>query len=435
MKIAFFTNTYLPMVGGVAESVERFRKELLAAGHDVLVVAPSYQEQCDDPDDVIRIPAVQHFNGSDFSVALPLEFDLASRVEGFDPDLIHSHHPFLLGNTALRMAARLDRPMVYTYHTMYEHYTHYVPLELPRMRAYAKQLAAGYANLCEHILAPSESVREILRDRGVRTPISVAPTGVDVREYRHGDGRRFRREHDIPSEVPLIGHVGRLAPEKNLDFLGRSVTECLRRRDDASFLLVGDGPSRAAVREQFQQADQTERLLDVGVLRDRDLVDAYHAMDVFAFASKTETQGMVLVEAMAAGTPVAALDAPGSREVVRDGVNGRLIPREQVDAFADGLEELLSRAVGSAEEQQKAHPQSLPAAARETAEQFSTQRCAARLMEVYRRVCQTGAAERSGETFTQWDAFLDSIRREWDLWVNQVSSATEAIRLNGNGTE
>ncbi|MBI1389309.1 MAG: glycosyltransferase, partial [bacterium] len=320
LRIVMMTNTYLPHVGGVAKSVHQFTERLRERGHRVLVTAPEFDGAPQDEIDVIRTPAIQRFNGSDFSVRLPIPMMLTNALDSFNPDVIHSHHPFLMGDTALRSASHRRKPLIFTHHTLYEQYTHYVPGDSPAMRRFAIELGTSYANLCDRVIAPSQSIESILTERGVIAPITVIPTGVDLHEFAEGDGARFRHRLGLEKNHILIGHVGRLAPEKNLEFLARSVAGFIQSTQSAHFAVVGDGPSRGAIENAFHERSISERLHCTGKLSGRDLIDAYAAMDVFAFASLSETQGMVVSEAMAGGAPVVALDAPGVREVVTDGV-------------------------------------------------------------------------------------------------------------------
>ncbi|MFO7897485.1 MAG: glycosyltransferase, partial [Planctomycetota bacterium] len=317
MRIAMFTNTYLPQVGGVAYSVDRLTRAFRARGHRVLVVAPRHDEQPEDEEDVLRTPAIQNFNGSDFAVALPAHPGLAEAMDAFRPEIIHSHHPFLLGTTALREAAARQIPIAFTHHSRYEFFTSYVPVELPPMRAYAIKLTVGYANLCDAVIAPSESIRDLLEERGVETPVRVIPTGLDLDAFTEGDGAGFRRRQGIPQDAFVIGHVGRLGPEKNLGFLSDAVAAALEAIPAGHFLVVGSGSARATMEARL--APMRDRVHFAGTLTGGDLYDAYHALDVFVFASTCETQGVVVAEALAAGRPVVALDGPGVREVVKDG--------------------------------------------------------------------------------------------------------------------
>ena len=290
---------------------------------------------------------------------------------------MHSHHPFLLGDTALRIAAEFDLPIVFTHHTLYEHFTHYVPLDSPRMERFAVELATSYANLCDIVFAPSESLAAILRERGVRSRVAVVPTGVDLARFAAADGAAFRRARDIPAEAIAVGHVGRLAAEKNLAFLANALAKFAAVDPRVHVLIAGDGPEAPQIRSRFAECGLGDRLHLVGVLQGDPLAAAYRAMDVFAFSSRTETQGLVLAEAMAAGVPVVAIDAPGAREVVRDRLNGRLLFSETVDDFVAALVWV----VGARE--------SLRAGALETAGGFSIDRTGERGLALYQELVQS----------------------------------------------
>jgi len=409
MNVVMITNTYLPHVGGVARSVEAFASEYRSRGHRVLIVAPEFPGRPSVEKDVVRLPAIQKFNGSDFSVRLPIPGLLSKALLDFNPHIVHSHHPFLLGDTALRIAARWNVPLVFTHHTMYERYTHYVPGDSLAIQRFVIELTIGYANLVDQVFAPSESVAALLRERGVASPVEVVPTGVDMAAFATGDGRGFRRELGIPDEAFVIGHVGRLAPEKNLDFLTEAVASFLKCRQNAHFLLVGNGPSLESIRTALERRNLSARAHLSSVCQGQKLVDAYHAMDVFAFASLTETQGMVLTEAMACGVPVVAIDAPGAREVVRDRKNGRLLATQQVDSFVDALAWIANRERGEWHE--------LRRSSRRAAESFAMPRCADRALKVYDRLIRDQRIRRDlgkGMTLARaWKTALGPRRFAW----------------------
>ncbi|MDX9974054.1 MAG: glycosyltransferase [FCB group bacterium] len=414
MHIVMMTNTYTPHVGGVAGSVLSFTQGYRARGHRVLVVAPEFEGMPEDEEDVVRIPAIQHFNGSDFSVVLPAPGRLTETLNEFQPDIVHSHHPFLLGDTALRVVASRNIPLVFTHHTMYEQYTHYVPGDSPPFARFIKTLGTGYANLCDRVIAPSESVANVLKERGVTTRINVIPTGVDVEKFKCADGASFRRQAGIPADAFLVGHVGRLAPEKNLEFLTEAVCAFLVQRPEAHFLVVGGGPSTERMRVICAETNTCDRVHFVGKLTGVPLVQAYTAMDVFAFSSKSETQGMVLTEAMAAGVPVVALDAPGAREVVRNTSNGRLLKRQDLQGFAAALEWVYSCPAPKRLAMSKS--------ARKTAAEFSCDRCVEKALMLYGRAITTGHAAPDHES-TPRPALLRAVADEWQLWSNRFSAA------------
>ncbi|MHB8862488.1 MAG: glycosyltransferase [Pirellulaceae bacterium] len=419
MNILMLTNTYLPHVGGVARSVDSFATEYRRRGHRVLIVAPEFENQPADESDVIRIPAIQNFNGSDFSVRLPIPGILTKPLEQFEPQIVHSHHPFLLGDTAVRIAAGRNLPLVFTHHTMYEQYTHYAPVDSPILAHFIVDLVVGYTELCDAVIAPSESVAQVLKSRGVGAPIRVIPTGVDTARFVNGDGPGVRRKLNLPDGAWVVGHVGRLAPEKNLKFLAEAVAKFLQRHRRAHFLVVGGGPSEENMREVFQSAGLQDRLHLIGALQGQELVDAYHAMDVFAFASQSETQGMVLTEAMAAGVPVVALDASGVREVVIDGVNGRLLPTADLRSFVRALDWMAK--------QSPQRQQALRASALARAQEFAMSRMADEALELYGTLVGKVAREKTGEN-TTWETVGRLIQTEWELWSNVAQAATAVLQ-------
>jgi glycosyltransferase involved in cell wall biosynthesis len=374
---------------------------------------------------VIRVSALQHWNGSDFSVPLPLTRPLKRELELWKPDLVHSHHPFLLGDTALRIAVAHAVPIVFTHHTWYESYTHYVPGDSPRMQRFVAELATGYANLCDAVIAPSESAAAILRQRGVAVAVEVIPTGVDTRLFASGQSRRFRVRWDIPGGAAVIGHVGRLALEKNLEFLSRALVALAQRNPRAHVLVVGEGPCRATLEELFRSHGLRRRLHVTGALPPEALPDAYAAMDVFAFASRSETQGMVLTEALAAGVPVVALDACGVRDVVADGINGRLLPREDVASFVDALCETALAA--------QAERSALRQHAREMAQRFSMERTAAQAITLYERLLRARPCERAVLEGSAWETARRRLAKEWKIFANRAEAARQAWLAAADG--
>lgn len=404
MKILMFTNTYCPIVGGVSESVQRLKASLQEAGHLVRVVAPKLDGQPTSESDVIRVAAVQHFNGSDFSFPVPIPGQLSEAIEDFEPDLVHSHHPFLLGDTAVRTAETYGLPLVFTHHTLYEHYTHYVPGDSSRMQRFAITLSTEYTKLCDAVIAPSESIRDLLLRRGANARIGVVPSGVNTRHFASGSGTALREGLGINAQAYVVGHVGRLAREKNLPFLAEAVSGYLQHDRSAHYLVVGDGNAREAMQAIAERFGVAERMHFTGRLQGQALADAYHAMDVFVFASHSETQGMVLVEAMAAGLPVVAVAAPGVSEVVRDGSNGRLLGSDDSAAMQQGLAEL-------ADSERRT---TMRRAALNTASRFEEKRCAGRCLEVYRQAMAAVGPSRHIDD-SAWERARARLEAEWHL--------------------
>ncbi len=409
-----FTNTYVPLVGGATISIQRTAECLREREHDVLIVAPDYDDAPQDEDNVIRVTSLKNFNHTRFSVPLPLLHDLDEQLDAFGPQVIHAHHPFLLGDSALRQAARLNVPCAVTHHTHDLLYRQYVPDFAPWLGDYVHELAAGHANLCDAVVAPTASIREELREAGVRSPIHVIPTGLDGEAYAHGDGQAFRERHGLPGNVPVIGHVSRIAPEKNQVFLMKAIARALEKRPDTYALIVGDGEDFERVKTEAQRATTAERFVFAGVQKGQDLVDAYHAMDVFAFSSLSETQGMVLAEALAAGVPLAAIKARGSRDIIEDGINGRLVPQEDAEKLADAIAWCLD------------HKAALLKGIPDTLAPYLLENTVSKNETLYFRLIESGKGNFALENST-WDKASRIIQEEWAIWKNRVSAIGDAL--------
>lgn len=418
MKILMMSNTYTPIVGGLERSVGAFSEEYRKRGHDVIIVAPRFKEIPKDEEDVIRVPAIQNFNGSDFSVHLPIPGVLSQALGKFKPDIVHSHHPYLIGDTALRVSVKHNVPLIFTHHTLYEKYTHYVPVDSPRMKRFVIELSTGYANLCDQVFAPSASIATLLKRRGVETPIDIVPTGIYPERFVRGDGPAFREGAGIPKEAFVVGHLGRLAPEKNLDFLIPAVITFLKKEPRAHFLVIGKGPSEDEINERFGRSGLSNHLHLVGTLENQRLIDAYHAMDVFVFASKSETQGLVLIEAMAAGVPVIAIKAPGVKEVIKDRQNGRLLPSENEGEFVSAL--------GAFSAFPAMERESFSGHARKTAQNFSMEKKARQALSIYESLLRKKRTRRKRRD-NIWETATRRVKAEWDLAANLAKATTGAV--------
>jgi glycosyltransferase involved in cell wall biosynthesis len=324
MRVALFTNNYLPFRGGVTTAVETLRAGLTARGHRAWVFAPAPSRPHDDPAYVFRYPSFAAPTYPGFAVAVPWSRRLARVAAGLGPDVIHAQHPFLLGETARRLARRLRRPLVFTYHTRYEKYAHYVPGPSGVVARLAVQLSCRYANRCDLVIAPSASLADVLRARGVGSPIAVVPTGVALDHFRPGDRAAARRALGLPEAVPLCLYAGRLDREKSVERVLEAFGVVAEALPTARLLLVGEGSHAAALRQGAAAAPARGRIEFRGSVAHEGLVPFYQAADIFLFASETETQGLVLAEAHACGLPAVAVRATGVEEVVVDGGTGVL---------------------------------------------------------------------------------------------------------------
>jgi glycosyltransferase involved in cell wall biosynthesis len=340
VRVALFTNNYLPFCGGVTISVETLRRGLEACGHEAWVFAPRFPVSGADPPRVVRYPSVPAATYPEFSLAVPYSPRITRLVRQLDFDVFHAHHPFLLGPAARRLARRLGRPLVFTYHTRYEKYAHYVPLHRHVVEAAAVRLSAGFAARADVVVAPSTLVRAELATRGVRAPIAVVPTGVDLAQFRPGDAGDARRSLGLPTRGPLVLYVGRLDREKSVDRVLLAFDRVAGTVPEARLALVGHGTEASRLRQWARSLSSANRIAFLGVRPHATLAACYRAADVFLFASETETQGLVLAEAAACGVPAVAVSGPGCDEVILDGETG-LLTKSDPAALAEATIGLL----------------------------------------------------------------------------------------------
>lgn len=417
-RIVMFTNTYAPMIGGVERAVENIHEDLNAAGHVCRVVTPVFKGAEHSAGGVLRMPAWTGFGEQEFSIPRPATSRLEHWMEAIDPLLVHSHQPFLLGDTAWRVARLRRIPLIFSHHTLYERYAHYLRMDEERARRLVIEMTTRYANRCDLVIAPTASIQTILAERGVTVPIEVAPSGIDWPLFASGSRMNGRRALGLDIEEEVVGHVGRLSQEKNMTYLIEALIRTMHLRPGLKFALVGDGDRSAWARQQFEAQGLRDRLVAPGILSGAALADAYAAMDVFAFASLTDTQGLVLAEAMAAAVPIVALDAPGARDCVPDGVVGTLVPAHAGPAeFASALTGVLSNA---------SELRSRGMRAQQHARQFSRRHCMARLLAIYDRARLQYRSEPHASD-ARWEQLAERFDVEWTPFWEKVTTAFRAF--------
>lgn len=345
MRILFISDVYFPRVNGVSTSIRTFSRELQALGHEVIVVAPDYpQSDSEEPEGIIRIASRRvPLDPEDRLMRGDALRELPARLSGKTFDLVHIQTPFAAHYAGLRIARELGVPCVATYHTFFEEYLyHYVPFA-PRalMRALAREFSRRQGNEVDALVVPSRAMHAALSAYGVRSLMQVLPTGVRLEELAGGDGAAFRRLHGISAGRPLLVHVGRVAFEKNIDFLLHALLRVRARHPDAMLLIAGEGPALPHLHSLARSLLLEDHVKFVGYLdRATALLDCYRAGDAFVFASRTETQGLVLLEAMALGVPVVSLAEMGTLDIL-DAGRGALVAANDTVAFAETICRLL----------------------------------------------------------------------------------------------
>jgi glycosyltransferase involved in cell wall biosynthesis len=380
LRILMISDVYFPRVNGVSTSIRTFRRELSALGHEVTLIAPRYGADDVQDEPLTRVPSWRlPFDPEDRLMRRGAFRSLASPLTSVQFDLVHIQTPFLAHYEGVVLARRLGIPVVETWHTHFEEYFHhYVPFA-PRwlLRPVARRLHRVQCDSVDALVAPSPLMRQVLEDYGVACPVYVIPTGLEEHSFIAGDGARFRASHGLDPSRPALVHVGRLAHEKNIDFLLRMLDELRRSVPEVLMIIAGEGPAATHLRRLTRRLQLDAHVYFTGYLdRTTELPDCYAAGDAFVFSSRTETQGMVLLEAMAQGTPVVALSVLGTTSILEAG-KGSVTAADDTIAFARAVEGLLRDADLR---------QCLSREAREQARHWSARHFALQMEQFYRGV-------------------------------------------------
>jgi glycosyltransferase involved in cell wall biosynthesis len=384
VKVGIFVDSYKPLVTGVVHAVSLIRRELEDLGHEVHVFAPSARGYHDQE------PRVHRFWAINLStrVGAPLAFPYSRRLFGLIPrlglDVIHTQHPFPVGRLGAYFARRLDLPLVYTFHTQYEQYAHYIPLNRRLVQAAARWLVVSHAERCDVITCPAPSAVEILSGYGVRRPIEMLANGIDLRPFEGARPGDLRARLGIGPAERVILYCGRLAKEKNLTFMLRALRDLLRRREGVRLILVGDGAETPTLVRETAQLGLDERVRFAGPVPYAHVPAVYAAADVFVMTSVTEVRPLALLEAMAVGLPVVAVAADGLTDTVTPGVDGLLTPHDAT-AFAAAVERLVD---------DEATRRAMGRRAQQTARRYSIATTTRRLVEIYGEARARRAATR-----------------------------------------
>lgn len=362
MRVGVFTNAYRPIISGVVNSIDLIRHELLRQGHVPFVWAPRFPGFREEHAGVFRYPSLSLTRQVQFP--LPLAFRCRS-LKPLALDILHTHHPFLLGDTARAYARELGIPLVFTFHTQYEQYCHYVPLPQEPLRRLTRWAVLRFARRCDLLVAPSPMIADWLRDQGLRVWTETVPNAIDLRRFTEASPDGVRERLGVPAGDRLALYAGRLGVEKNLEFLLEAFAAVAGPRDHLA--IVGDGP----VLERLK-ARAGQRVYFPGRVDYQDMPAWYAAADLFAMSSVTEVKPLVVLEALASGLPVVAVAACGTADTLTHGHDGLLSPCEQ-PAFQASLRQALTTDLTA-----------MAANARRTALDYGIEGYVRRLVDLYR---------------------------------------------------
>jgi len=383
MNILMLSDVYFPRVNGVSTSIRTFARELQRLGHRVTIVAPAYGEADENGEfETLRLRSRGiFFDPEDRLIRRSALRNAAVELAQRRWDVIHVHTPFRAHQLGVMLRKFTRRPLVETYHTYFEPYAkHYFPwLPAGPLRFIARSISRRLCREVDHLIVPTQQMEGVLNQYGITTPTTIIPTGIDLDEFTGGDGARFRQAQGIRADQPTLVTVSRLAAEKNIGFLLEVARALLDEFPDLAFVIAGEGPDAEALRAKGRALGLEKHLRFPGNLdRRTTLLDCYRAGDVFVFASPTETQGLVLIEAMALGVPIVSTAVMGTATVLRD-VRSARISGENVAEFAGHVAALLRSSAARAQ---------LSAAGREDAGAWSAPVLMRKTIDLYERLAQ-----------------------------------------------
>ncbi|MBH1939275.1 glycosyltransferase family 4 protein [Mobilitalea sibirica] len=347
MNIGLFTETYYPEINGVATSVYMLKQELEKRGHNVYVFTTKTPGAPNHELNVFRVPSKPFVFISERRVGLFYQPKLAAIIRKLNLDIIHTHTEFSLGIFGRIMARELKLPIVHTYHTIYEDYTHY----LTRFKALdkkAKAFARVYSKVCcntvEQVIVPTEKTKQLLLKYSVHKEISVVPTGIDLykfdaRNYTKEKVLALKKQYKITKDNKVLLYLGRVSLEKNLEEIITAMPEYMKTREEVKFVIVGSGPALDKLQLLVKQLGIRERVIFTGS-QPWDIIGLYYRLgDVFVSASQSETQGLTYIEALACGLPVVAREDKCLDNILINGQNGYTFTDKK--GFYYGLDQVL----------------------------------------------------------------------------------------------
>ncbi|MEQ1823363.1 MAG: glycosyltransferase [Fimbriimonadaceae bacterium] len=374
LRIALFSDSALPIINGVSVSVASLIKELRDQGHSVSLFTSTNSGFVDPDPNTYRFRAIETPWTKAYPLAYPPFFPMLKEFRKNVYDIIHTHTPFTLGFVGLRWAQSHEIPVVSTYHTLYDRYAHYFPLPRRYIRYKIAKHTNFYYNSVDHVITPSRASARWLRRHAVDTPISIIPTGIPPVAFF--DRSELRQTHGILPEHRVLLYVGRLAPEKNLDTLLRASAIAMGHDSSLRLLMVGDGPFREDCLSLVRALGIGDKVKLVGFVQREDVNQYYALADLFVFSSISETQGLVVQEAMSYGLPAIAVVGGGASAGIESGLNGFIVKNEALE-FSDAIMKVL--------EDDRLYAE-LSLGAKRTVKAFSTDAMVEKVVEVYNSV-------------------------------------------------
>lgn len=344
LRIGLFTDTYAPQVNGVSISLQMISEGLKKRGHQVTIFAPRFPGYKDNEPNVMRLPSLKYLNNPPIYVAVLGTPRSTWSLTRRHFDVLHAHSPLSVGLLAYLTASTKRLPLIYTYHTSITDYTHYVKFigGTSLIKRTAAWFSAASTNLGDQIIVPSPKFHRLLLEQKVRKPIHVIPNGIDLSMFRAAKNPgSLRSRLGVVPEAPILLTVGRMDPEKRLNFIVDAFLRISERHPNARLVLAGDGSARKELEAKAAATNMKDRIHFLGMVDRADLPDVFHDATVFLSASTTEVHPISVIEAIASGLPLVAVEDEAFEGMIENGRNGCMVKLD-VNVFADTIADLLA---------------------------------------------------------------------------------------------
>ncbi|MDR1521602.1 MAG: glycosyltransferase family 4 protein [Streptococcaceae bacterium] len=340
MKIGFFTDTYFPQISGVATSIYTLKNELEKLGHIVYIFTTTDPHASKEEKRIIRLPSVPFISFTDRRVIVRGMFETYRIASKLDLDIIHTHTEFGLGMLGKMSAYRLKIPIVHTWHTNYEEYLHYIAKGKLIRPVHVKMLARLLLDKVDGIVCPSKLVLDMLCDYGLKIPMRIISTGIDIHRFISSeitteDEQKLRLSLGIQENDIMLLTLSRLSYEKNIHTLMNGIPKILAKYPNVHFVIVGDGPARADLEKQVYALKISNHVHFTGMVDNKMVAYYYHAANYFISASDSETQGLTYAESLASGLQSIVYGNAYLKELFEEEMFGCLYYEQE--AFADTL--------------------------------------------------------------------------------------------------
>ncbi len=372
MKIGIFTNAYKPIISGVVNSIDLIRKGLMKSGHKVYIFAPRFPGYKDKEAGVFRFASVNLSSRVQFPLAIPYSIKLFSIINRIDFDIIHTHHPFLLGVLGAKISKKMGIPLVFTFHTQYEQYSHYIPFHQGIVKRVTREMVVNYTKKCDKIICPSPTISSLLKEYGITTPVEFIPNAIDLEQFKGRNPENVRQKYGLTKDEKILLYVGRIGIEKNLEFMLKAFKN-ISETENVRLMIVGEGAELENYKKMATEMGLDKKVIFTGRVEYKDIPDYYALGYAFLMTSTTEVKPLALLEAMASGLPIVAVSAAGSSDTITHGFDGLLTPLD-IQKYTSFLQEL----VQNENLREKLHKGAL-----ETSQKYSIKSITKRLEKLY----------------------------------------------------